>query len=160
MKSKSIQKTLPCFFLIFSGFVHAQMAVLAAGGNASGSNGSVSYSIGQIDYLHKGSNNQVAEGVQVAFEITALAANETSTKGEGILLYPNPVKDYLYLDFTSNDYRGSEYQLFDAQGKLVKKDKITQSKSEFNFSSLPQSMYIIQINQEGKNIKTFKIIKK
>ncbi|HAO28852.1 MAG TPA: secretion protein, partial [Chryseobacterium indologenes] len=66
---------------------------------------------------------------------------------------------YLYLDFTTNNYKGSEYQLFDAQGKLIRKDVVTQSKSELNFSSLPSAMYIIRINQNGENIKTFKIIK-
>lgn len=89
-----------------------------------------------------------------------LTTFENSSELTGILLYPNPFRDYLYLDFTSNNFKGSEYQLFDAQGKLVKKDKISQSKSELNFSSIPSAMYIIRITQNGENIKTFKIIKK
>lgn len=147
-------------FTIPAGILHAQMAVLASGGNATGGNGSSSYSIGQIDYLHKGINSQVMEGVQTAFEITTLSTIESGTGKEGIFLYPNPFKDYIYLDFTSNDYRNSQYQLFDAQGKLIRQDKISQPKTEFNFSDLPGAMYIIKINQEGKNIKIFKIIKK
>jgi hypothetical protein len=160
MKRTSIH----CFFLILFTVsvsqLNAQTAVLATGADASGGNGSVSYSVGQVAYLAKGSNNNILEGVQQAYEITSLAAEETSLTEKDILLYPNPFKDFLYLDFTTNSYKNSEYQLFDAQGKLIKKDKITQSKSEFNFSSLPSAMYIIRINQEGKNIKTFKIIKK
>ncbi|MBT2621595.1 T9SS type A sorting domain-containing protein [Chryseobacterium sp. ISL-6] len=150
------------FFILFivSGHLHAQSAVLATGTSVSGGNGSVSYSVGQITYLSKGSGSQVMEGVQQAFEVTTLSTHETTTEEDGILLYPNPFKDNLYLDFTVNSYKNSDYQLFDAQGKLIKKDKITQSKSEFNFSSLPSAMYLIRINQEGKNIKTFKIIKK
>jgi hypothetical protein len=148
-------------FLVPISLLKAQSAVLATGANATGSNGSVSYSVGQVAYLVKGSNRQVSEGVQQVFEITTLATNEISNSTEeGILLYPNPFKDYLYLDFTTNNFKGSEYQLFDSQGKLIKTDKISQSKSEFNFSYLPSAMYIIRINQEGKNIKTFKIIKK
>ena len=139
----------------------AQSAVLATGANATGSNGSVSYSVGQAAYLIKGANREISEGVQQVYEITTLSTNETSNSTEeGILIYPNPFKDYLYLDFTTNNFKGSEYQLFDAQGKLIKTDKITQTRSEFNFSFLPSAMYIIRINQEGKNIKTFKIIKK
>lgn len=161
MKRTSIQ----CFFLMLLlvpiSLLKAQSAVLATGANATGSNGSVSYSVGQAAYLVKGSSGQVSEGVQQVYEITTLATNEISNATEeGILLYPNPFKDYLYLDFTTNNFKGSEYQLFDAQGKLIKTDKISQSKSEFNFSYLPSAMYIIRINQEGKNIKTFKIIKK
>jgi hypothetical protein len=157
--------SIPCFLLIMLlvpiTLLKAQSAVLATGANATGSNGTVSYSVGQTAYIVKGTNREVSEGVQQVYEITTLATHETSTSTEeGLLLYPNPFKDYLYLDFTTNNFKGSEYQLFDAQGKLIKTDKIIQSKSEFNFSSLPSAMYIIRINQEGKNIKTFKIIKK
>ncbi|GAB0154922.1 hypothetical protein CHRYSEOSP005_01820 [Chryseobacterium sp. Alg-005] len=147
------------WLLATSGLLKSQMAVLASGGNATGV-GSSSYSVGQIAYLHKGSNTEVMEGVQTAFEVTTLSTNESGSPENGILLYPNPFKDFLYLDFTSNSYRDSKYQLFDAQGKLIRYDKVTQSKSELNFSDLPSAMYIIKITQKGKDIKTFKIIKK
>jgi hypothetical protein len=161
MKRTSIQCFFLMLFLVPITLLKAQAAVLGTGANATGSNGSVSYSVGQVAYLVKGSSSQVSEGVQQVYEITTLATNEISNSTEeGILLYPNPFKDYLYLDFTTNNFKGSEYQLFDAQGKLIKTEKISQSKSEFNFSYLPSAMYIIRINQEGKNIKTFKIIKK
>lgn len=160
MKRTSIH----CFFLILFTFsvsiLNAQSTVLATGTNASGSNGSVSYSVGQTTYLYKGAGSQILEGVQQAYEITTLSASETASKQEGILLYPNPVRDYLYIDFTSASYKGSEYQLFDAQGKLIKKDVISQSKSELDLSSLPSAVYILRINQNGENLKTFKVIKK
>ena len=160
MKRTSIFGFLFILFIL-TGQLQAQSAILATGTSVSGGNGSISYSVGQITYLSKGSSSQVMEGVQQAFEITTLSTHETTTSTEdGILLYPNPFKDYLYLDFTVNSYKNSDYQLFDSQGKLIKKDKISQSKSEFNFSSLPSAMYIIKINQEGKDLKTFKIIKK
>lgn len=151
------------FFLILCTTLpfNAQKAILATGSNATGSNGSASYSVGQIDYSNKGTNNQIMEGVQQAYEITTLSTTETvGTDQKEILLYPNPFKDFIFLDFTTNDYRNSDYELFDSSGKLVKKDKIKESKSEFNFSDIPSAMYIIRINQNGKNIKTFKIIKK
>ncbi|MCT2408583.1 T9SS type A sorting domain-containing protein [Chryseobacterium antibioticum] len=160
MKRTSIH----CFFLILFTFsvsiLNAQSTVLATGTNASGSNGSVSYSVGQTTYLYKGAGSQILEGVQQAYEITTLSASETVSKQEGILLYPNPVRDYLYIDFTSAPHKGSEYQLFDAQGKIIKKDVISQSKSELDLSSLPSAVYILRINQNGENLKTFKVIKK
>ncbi len=141
--------------------VNAQKATVAAGSNGTGSNGSVSYSVGQIDFTSKGANDQMIEGVQQAYEIITLSTSETSGEDQkDILLYPNPFKDFLFVDFTTNDYRNSEFQLFDSSGKLLKRATIKESKSEFNFSELPSAMYIIRINQNGKNIKTFKIIKK
>lgn len=158
MKKISICYLIPVIFS--TPILHAQSAVLAAGTDTSAGNGSVSYSIGQTAYLYKGTGPQVLEGVQQPYEIITLSTHEITSETEGILLYPNPFKDYLYLDFTSLNYKGSEYQLFDAQGKLIKKDDVVQSKSELNFSSLPSAMYIIRMNQNGGNIKTFKIIKK
>lgn len=157
-------KRIFIYFLILPlsslSFLHAQSAVLATGMDASGGNGSVSYSIGQVAYLYKGTGDQVLEGVQQPYEIIALNIRETSSNSESILIYPNPFRDILYLDFTSGNYKGAEYQLFDIQGKFIKKDAIVQSKSELNFSALPAAMYIIRINQHGGNLKTFKIIKK
>ncbi|BAP29451.1 uncharacterized protein CHSO_0414 [Chryseobacterium sp. StRB126] len=159
MKKTSIY-SLILFAFSFS-FLKAQSAILATGMDASGGNGSVSYSIGQVAYLYKGAGNQILEGVQQPYEIISLTTRETATSDlKDILLYPNPFKDYLYLDFTINNFKGAEYQLFDAQGKLIRKDVILQSKSELNFSDIPSAMYIIKINQHGENLKTFKIIKK
>lgn len=140
--------------------VNAQKTVLTAGSDLTGSSGSVSYSIGQTDYIAKGTN-QILEGVQQAYEITTLSTAETADSGKKeIVLYPNPFKDFVFLDFAANDYRNSEYQLYDSSGKLVQTAPVKESKSELNFSALPSAMYIIRINQNGKNIKTFKIIKK
>ncbi|AZB24212.1 T9SS C-terminal target domain-containing protein [Chryseobacterium bernardetii] len=148
-------------FAFSSSYLKAQSVILATGMYASGGNGSVSYSIGQTAYFYKGAGNQVLEGVQQPYEITTLSTREKVTSDlKDILLYPNPFKDYLYLDFTTNNFKGAEYQLFDAQGKLIRKDFILQPKSELNFSDIPSAMYIIKINQHGENLKTFKIIKK
>ncbi|AZB34818.1 T9SS type A sorting domain-containing protein [Chryseobacterium bernardetii] len=148
-------------FAFSSSCLKAQSVILATGMDASGGNGSVSYSIGQTAYFYKGAGNQVLEGVQQPYEITTLSTREKVTSDlKDILLYPNPFKDYLYLDFTTNNFKGAEYQLFDAQGKLIRKDVILQPKSELNFSDIPSAMYIIKINQHGENLKTFKIIKK
>lgn len=159
MKKTSIYSLI---LLAFSfSCLKAQSAILATGMDASDGSGSVSYSIGQGAYLYKGAANEVLEGVQQPYEIVTLTTREAVTSDlKDILLYPNPFKDYLYLDFTTNNFKGAEYQLFDAQGKLIRKNVISQSKSELNFSDIPSAMYIIKINQHGENLKTFKIIKK
>ncbi len=151
-------------FLILSlaplGLLKAQKTIASAGLTATGSGGSSSYTVGQIDYLQKGANAQVMEGVQHAYEITTLAVEDVDSQARSILLYPNPVKDFLFIDFNDKNYRNSSYGLFDSQGKLIKKGNLNQQKSELDFSLLPSSVYIIQIIQNNQNIKTFKIIKK
>ena len=146
--------------LIPVGLLKAQTAVLVTGSTASGADGSVSYSVGQAAYSQKGANLEVMEGVQHAYEITILDVDDESVLEKNILLYPNPVRDLLNVDFGNESYQNSSYSLYDAQGKLLKAGKLAQKKTELNMTTLPASVYIIQIFQDNRNIKTFKIIKK
>jgi hypothetical protein len=148
--------------IVISGFgkFHAQQAIAATGFDATGSGGSSSYSVGQIDYSAKGANNEITEGLQQPYEIVTLAVSDNGNVEKNISLYPNPVKDILFVDFNQEKFSNSTYQLYDAQGKLIKNGNFSQKKNELNFSMLPASVYIIRIFSDNKMVKTFKIIKK
>ena len=62
--------------IILSSFrIMAQQAINASGANATGSGGSVSYSVGQVLYTtNSGSNGSSAQGVQQPYEISPFAA--------------------------------------------------------------------------------------
>ena len=77
----------------------AQETVPATGGNASGSGGSASYSIGQMVYTtNTGTNGSVAQGVQQPYEISVITGIE---EAKGISLncsaYPNPTIEFITL---------------------------------------------------------------
>ena len=148
--------------IVISGFgkFHAQQAIAATGFDATGSGGSSSYSVGQIDFSAKGANNEITEGLQQPYEIVTLAVSDNGNVEKNISLYPNPVKDILFVDFNQEKFSNSTYQLYDAQGKLIKNGNFSQKKNELNFSMLPASVYIIRIFSDNKMVKTFKIIKK
>ena len=148
--------------IVISGFgkFHAQQAIAATGFDATGSGGSSSYSVGQIDYSAKGANNEITEGLQQPYEIVTLAVSDNGNVEKNISLYPNPVKDILFVDFNQEKFSNSTYLLYDAQGKLIKNGNFSQKKNELNFSMLPASVYIIRIFSDNKMVKTFKIIKK
>ena len=62
--------------LVLTG-LQAQTSVNATGTNASGSGGTVSYSVGQVVYTNNtGTNGSVAQGVQQAFEILVVTGLE------------------------------------------------------------------------------------
>ena len=57
--------------------LQAQTSVNATGGDASGSGGSVSYSVGQVVYTtNTGTSGSVAQGVQQPYEISVVTAIE------------------------------------------------------------------------------------
>ncbi len=158
MNENLLMKFLPIIIVPF-GLIKAQTAILTTGITASGTTGTTSYSLGQTTYLQKGNNLQIMEGVQQPYEIITLAVDNLSVAEKNILLYPNPVRDFLNVDFGKENFQNSRYVLFDSQGKLIKTGNLISQKTELDMTTLPSSVYLIQIFQKDKNIKTFKIIK-
>lgn len=67
-------------------------------------------------------------------------------------IFPNPVKDYIHVDFKNN--KESEYVIYDMAGSILKRGIISEGK--INISDLTNGVYILSI----KNIsRIFKIIK-
>jgi len=142
--------------------LQAQESVNATGGNASGSGGSVSYSVGQVVYqTHTGTSGSVAEGVQQPYEISEVTGIE---KARGINLsvsaYPNPTDDFLTLTVENTELSDLSYQLYDMQGKLLQNGKIESSRISISMNNLVPATYFVKVTQSNnKEIKTFKIIK-
>ena len=141
--------------------LHAQTAIPTTGGNASGSGGSVSYSVGQVVYqTYTGTNTSVAEGVQQPYEISVVNGIEEAT---GISLsvsaYPNPTTDYLTLEVNHFELSNVYFQLYDLQGKLLQSEKITGKQTSIVMNNLASATYFVKVVQRNKEIKSFKIIK-
>jgi hypothetical protein len=139
--------------------LQAQESVIAAGGNTTGSSGSVSYTVGQIAYqTFSATSGSVAQGVQQAYEISVGIEGP-----EGINLsiraYPNPSTDYLTLSIDEFDISNLSYQMYDMQGKLLQSEKITSNRTSIIMNELVPSTYFVKVIQNNKEIKTFKVVK-
>lgn len=158
-KLYSPPKLLLLLFLIICGIYDAQQAIIPAGNNAQSGTGAVSYSVGQIFYEPQMSaTGKITPGVQQPYEIFSLATNENLVQSN-ISVYPNPVKDFLIVDFNSEKLENSSYQFFDATGKIIIQGNLKSVKSQISASSLATGMYILRITNAGQIVKTFKIIK-
>lgn len=74
---------------------------------------------------------------------------ETQEKVD-IKVYPNPAKDYISVDFDSKNFNQAEIELYDMQGKLVKKAKLkTQKGNRLDISSLKAGTYTYNIILNG-----------
>ena len=144
--------------------LQAQESVNATGGDASGSGGSVSYSVGQVVYTTNiGANGSVAQGVQQPYEISVVTGLEEA-KGINLSVsaYPNPTTDYLTLRIdasTTLSIQSMSYQLYDMNGKLLQSEKITGNQTSIVMSNLVPANYFVKVTQGNKEVKTFKIIK-
>ena len=142
--------------------LQAQTAVPATGSNASGSGGTVSYSVGQVVCTTNtgGSNGSVAQGVQQPFEISVVTGLEEA-KGINLSVsaYPNPTTDFLNLKVGNYDNTNLSYQLFDISGKLLETKKLEGNQTNIVMSNLVPATYFVKVTDGNKEVKTFKIIK-
>jgi len=141
--------------------LHAQEAIPAAGGNDSGSGGSVTYTVGQVLYITNfATNGSVAHGVQQPYEISIVNGLEEAS---GINLicsaYPNPAVDLLILKVENYDTKKLSYQLYDISGKLLEYGKITGNKTSISIGNYTSAIYYLNLTDDNKEIKAFKIIK-
>jgi len=141
--------------------LQAQTSVNATGGDASGSGGSVSYSVGQVVYTtNTGTTGSVVQGVQQPYEISVVTAiEEANDINLSVTTYPNPTTDYLQLKVESEKLKDLSYQLYNMNGKLLQSEEITGNQTSIVMSNLVPATYFVKVVQGNKEVKTFKIIK-
>jgi hypothetical protein len=77
---------------------------------------------------------------------------ETGEK-ETIKVYPNPAKDFVYVDIEASNFEKGEVELFDMQGKLVKKAKLSAKQgNRVDVSNLNAGAYTYNVSLNGKTI--------
>ena len=139
----------------------AQSQTIASGGGASGSGGTVSYSIGQTVYqTNTGNGGTVTEGLQQAYEIfSATGIENTEISLMQVSVYPNPVKHYLRLKVEMESQKDLSFQLYDIQGKLLQNQKLVGSETQIDMSKYIASSYFLVVMSGNHLIKEFTIIK-
>lgn len=155
------------FFILFITMIsitssYSQESIVIAGGNATGTGGSSSYSIGQVAYTTlPGSDGSISQGVQQPYEINTLGNEEFTGINLLMTAYPNPTVDVLNLVVVNDELDNLSYNLYDMTGKIISKNsKITTSETSVSMHELNQGIYFLAVDKNNKTIKTFKIIKK
>lgn len=162
---KRLQIILPFLLLLIPMMVNSQNSVNTAGGAVVGTNGSVSYSIGQTFYGESiGSTGLASEGVQQPYEIFEIGIHDFDAVQLNCMVYPNPTSDYLILKINDDSFAelSLSYSLFDVTGKVLLTSSIVESETTIELSNFPTQTFFLNIIQKSNNksIKSFKIIKK
>jgi hypothetical protein len=140
---------------------NAQQSAVASGGEASGSKGSASFTLGQVAYTTPaGKGGSVAQGLQQSYKISEVVSK--NAKGKGTLLlttYPNPTTDGVTLDIQNFQQENLSYALLSISGQVLKTQKITENTTAIVLKEMAQGTYVLKVIQENTTVKTFKIIK-
>ena len=147
-------------FLLASSVLSAQSGLVAAGGQVTGSGGSVSSSVGQVDYITaSGSTGTITQGLQQPFEILVVSGIKENWIKLNAAVYPNPTVDYLLLEVEQLNQHELYYKLYDVNGKQYGYSKIASAQTRIDMTQLATASYLLVIYEKEKQIKTFKIIK-
>lgn len=149
-----------CLFFVFFK-MYTQNNTVASGGTAMGSSGTLSYSLGQIDYSTlTGSGGSLSEGVQQPYEIASLDADDYPNIILQMKVYPNPFETQIILSISDFTSEYLEYTVYDMQGKLLISNKISTVETSVSLESQQAATYLLQVTDSGQLLKTFIIIKK
>jgi len=139
---------------------YAQQNLVVSGGNESGSNGSVSYSVGQIAYTNfDSSTGSINQGVQNPFEILTLSGEEFTDIVLHFTVYPNPTHATLSLNILDGDTTNLSFTLFDVNGKLLVESSDVQPSTFIDLTTYDSGIYLLHVFKQNNILKTFKIIK-
>jgi hypothetical protein len=137
----------------------AQEVVATAGNLFTNENGSISYTIGE------GVANTLINGDKTltqGFQQTTLSVsifNEPVEVDYSIEAFPNPATVAVTIKVDRENASGLQYFIFDQFGKLLIQKTFESSETTIPVEQLPEGLYIIMIQENTKELKSFKIIK-
>lgn len=161
MKSHSKNICVLTLFFFSIAYLQGQQAVVATGGTATGSGGSVTYTVGQVAYqTFTGTGGSVMQGVQQPWEVSSPVAIE-NTEDISLLMnvYPNPTSGTFKLVVGTLENRDLRFRLYDMNGVLIQDHKIDSEETEIYLQDLSSSIYFLKIMDTNREIKVFKMIK-
>lgn len=160
---KTIQFITCCASIVlalYTNTIQAQESIHAAGGNATGSSGSVSYSIGQVNYSNQStSSGKISQGVQQAFEIYSVGIPEPALN-ISMQLFPNPTSSSLVLQINDSFSEVLQLDIVDMQGKKVATYLIHETITNMDVSNLASASYYVSISSKDTNRKQLFLIVK
>ncbi|MFA6262088.1 MAG: T9SS type A sorting domain-containing protein [Bacteroidia bacterium] len=152
--------------LLLSGLTHfslkAQSGFVASGASLNSSSGSVSYSVGQLDYLDvSGTGGSINMGLQQPFEFFEVTDVKELDNSElnGISVFPNPAHESVTLLCETFDQGSLHYALYDLQGRTLLTGNIQQRETPLQLEEFAFTIYFIRIWSSENKSKTVKIIK-
>ena len=139
----------------------AQQSSNTAGGNATGTGGTVSYSVGQMNYTtNTGTSGSACQGVQQPYEIYMVTSvDEAKNLNINLSAFPNPTFDFLTLKIESSTTKNLSYLLLDMNGKLLATQILDGTETKIGMNNYAAATYFIKITENNNTLKTFKIIK-
>lgn len=153
MNAQTLLFSLLLFF--FRSNLNAQSSVVVSGNLALGIHGTASYTVGDVFYTQKGKSASLSEGNQTSYKINPIKNGSNLH----VSVFPNPSTDYLYFLVEDLNYTNLSYQIISISGNILQTGRITNQKSFAPLNQIPNGEFIVKINRDDKEMKSYKIFK-
>lgn len=158
---KNIQlPILILFCLCLQSSLWGQASVTISGGFSENSSGSVEYALGQMDFNYTSSDQgSIAEGLLHSYEI--LTSNRVIRwMTNRLQVYPNPTSQLVQLSLTQYNGEGGDIIVTNPTGRVVQyHPDVDLVNHTLDVRDLPAGLYTIQVKQEQKYSKPYKLVK-
>lgn len=143
-----------CILVSLSFISRGQQGIVSAGGDASGSGGSISYSVGQVVYSN---NDFVNEGLQQPFEIFIISVDDSFLAVQ-LNLYPNPTSQELFIEM-NNFSEGITANVYDADGSLIDTIRLRSAKTSIPVRDWAAATYFVRLTDEAGRSAGYSVVK-
>jgi len=152
--------SLCCVLGLGTTTLFAQSDIVSSGGNASGTGGSISYTVGQtyFNYISSSSFNML-NGLQQPYEISVVGVETPEDIKLNAVVFPIPVLDVLNLSIPDKPQKELKYIMYNLNGEQISQGKVESNLTEVSTASLCGGIYILSVYESNKVLKTFKILK-
>ncbi len=160
MNKKLTYCCVTALMMLISWEICAQQVLSSTGGTGQNTSGSISFTLGELVIDTRDDGSRVLTQGFHQTEILLTALHDLSNTGISIVAYPNPTHDFVNLKLENSRIMNIEYLLFDFRGRLLLKEKLTGNETTISFQSYSPGSYFIKVSVNGKEIQTFKILKR
>lgn len=121
-----------------------------AGSSVSLSDNGALFSIGAFNAANPINSNSNTGIVRVFVDSSLLNVKDTEFDTT-LVVYPNPVIDYLAISSTDN-IRMTSIKLYDVTGRIVYQKTNSSTETRINLSNLKTGMYMLELNSDKKTV--------
>lgn len=121
---------------------------------------------------YKSNKNEIYNAIEIPFNETVsqtstpavyTAITETGNPLNNVLVYPNPAKDVLYVEYTIAEPATLSFDITNMIGQSVYATSAVELgagsfRTPMNISSLENGVYFVSVKNEAKTVNTYKVI--
>lgn len=139
----------------------SQHSIISSGGQASGTGGSVTYTIGLTTFsAFSGIGGTLNTGLHHPFEISVITNIAETGLELPAEIFPNPSTHGVILKIHKPIEEGISFVLYDFTGRILLEESISETESYIPMGSYTSGHYFLKVVSKFNQVKLFKVIKK